>query len=216
MECDLIYPESESEMFDAPCIVAAVYFDDEELISFGLNESAFELDNAFIDLNEFEKAFELWNSPLYLSNFYDEYRSFFQQDYWREITERDFLEDVTRSVTRIKDTLIQKMEKNDFPSLVAPLDTQDEEKRMYDSIRVKIKQGSIDGHHPFRFYAIEIEENKCYLITGATIKVHKDMLKAPNTTIEMRKLEHILNILTLNEVNTKDTFIDYYLKQERN
>ena len=59
MECDLIYPESESEMFDAPCIVAAVYFDDEELISFGLNESAFELDNAFIDLNEFEKAFEL-------------------------------------------------------------------------------------------------------------------------------------------------------------
>ena len=209
MEYDLIYPECEREMLDASCIVAAVYFNKGELIDIGLDSDAVELDDAFIDDNEFVKAFKLWKSPLYLSDFYDKYQSFLEEEYWHNITEEDFFRDVGRSVSRNMDELVEKMENNEFSSLVEPLDVEDEDKRLYDSIRVKIKQGTIGGHYPFRFYAIEVEENKCYIITGATIKVHKDMGKAPNTKLELEKLARVMKELEENEVKDKEAFIDY-------
>ena len=117
--------------------------------------------------------------------------------------------DVSRSLRRNKDSLIEKIENNEFHSLVEPLGDEDVEKRLVDSIRVKVKQGTIGGHYPFRFYAIEVEENKCYIITGATIKVHKDMGKAPNTKLELEKLARVMKELEENEVKDKEAFIDY-------
>lgn len=209
MEYDLLYPVSEREMLDAPCIVAAVYFNKDELIEIGVIPDAMELDDAFIEENEFQKAFKLWQSPLYLSEFFDKYHPFFEAEYWRNITEEVFLKDVDRSLNRNRDELIDKMENNEFPSLVEPLDDIDESKRLYDSIRVKIKQGTIGGHYPFRFYAIEVEENKCYIITGATIKVHKDMGKATNTKLELEKLRRVYEELATNGVKDKEAFINF-------
>jgi len=209
MEYDLLYPESEREMLDAPCIVAAVYFNKDELIEIGVTQDAMELNDAFVEENEFIKALKLWRSPLYLSDFFDKYRSFFEVDYWHSITEEDFLKDVSRSLNRNRDELIEKMNNNEFPSLVEPLDDIDEAKRLYDSIRVKIKQGTIGGHYPFRFYAIEVEENKCYIITGATIKVHKDMGKATNTKLELEKLRRVYEELATNGVKDKEAFINF-------
>ena len=209
MEYDLLYPESEREMLDAPCIVAAVYFNKDELIEIGVTQDAMELNDAFVEENECIKALKLWRSPLYLSDFFDKYRSFFEVDYWHSITEEDFLKDVSRSLNRNRDELIEKMNNNEFPSLEEPLDDIDEAKRLYDSIRVKIKQGTIGGHYPFRFYAIEVEENKCYIITGATIKVHKDMGKATNTKLELEKLRRVYEELATNGVKDKEAFINF-------
>lgn len=209
MEYDLLYPEDEREMLDAPCIVAAVYFNREELIELGMDPGAMELDDAFIEYNEFEKAFKLWQSPLYLSDFFDMYRAFFAAEYWDGITEEGFYRDVNRSIRLIKEELIDRMEKNAFPSLVEPLDSIDDKKRLYDSIRVKIKQGTVAGRYPFRFYAIEIEENKCYIITGATIKVHKDMGKAENTKLELKKLRRVYEELERHGVKDREAFVNY-------
>lgn len=209
MEYDLLYPESEREMLDAPCIIAAVFFSKEELLDIGVEPGSIEINDTFVEENEFIKAFKLWRSPLFLSDFYDKYRSFFGVDYWHSITEEDFLKDVDRSLNRNRNELIDKMENNEFPTLVEPLDDIDEKKRLYDSIRVKIKQGTIGGHYPFRFYAIEVEENKCYIITGATIKVHKDMGKATNTQIELEKLRIVFEELTAHDVKDKEAFINY-------
>lgn len=206
---DLIYPKNEQDLNEVPCVVAAVYFSKEELIDIGVDPDAIELDDAFIEDNEFEKAFKVWGSPLYLSDFFDKYRSFLEAEYWRGITEEEFLRDVSRSLRGNKDALIEKIENNDFHSLVEPLGEEDVEKRLIDSIRVKIKQGTIGGHHPFRFYAIEVEEKKCYVITGATIKVHKDMGKAPNTKLELEKLARVMQELEASEVKDKEAFIDY-------
>lgn len=206
---DLIYPKNEQDLNEAPCVVAAVYFSKEELIDIGVAPDAIELDDAFVEENEFEKAFKVWGSPLYLSDFYDKYRPFLEAEYWRGITEEMFLRDVSRSLRGNKDTLIEKIENNDFHSLVEPLGDEDVEKRLIDSIRVKVKQGTIGGHYPFRFYAVEVEENKCYVITGATIKVHKDMGKAPNTKMELEKLARVMQDLEESEVKDKEAFIDY-------
>lgn len=209
MEYDLICPEREREMLDAPCIVTAVYFNRDELIDIGVPPDSIELDDAFINENEFRKALKLWESPLYLSDFYDKYHSFLSVEYWRNISEEEFLHDVGRSLSKNKRELIDKIEKGEFPSLVEPLGDIDEERRLYDSIRVKIKQGTIGGHYPFRFYAIEVEENKCYILTGAAIKVHKDMGKATNTKLELLKLRRVFDELAANKVKDKEAFINY-------
>lgn len=39
------------------------------------------------------------------------------------------------------------------------------------------------------------------------------MKKAPNTEIELKKLEKVFKVLDLNEVKTKDTFIEFFKKR---
>ena len=195
MEFDIIYPENKADAFDAECVIAAVFFDEDELRTFGVKSDSLELDDAFYNYNQFEKAFKLWSSP----------------EYWRDISETTVLTEVSRSLNKIRKTIIDAMENNTFHELIKPLDAAEEEKRIYESIRVKLKQGTIIGHYPFRFYAIEVEEKKCYLITGATIKVHKDMKKADNTDIELTKLEHALKYINYNDIDTKDTFVTHAL-----
>jgi len=207
MDFDIIFPENIADAYDAECVIAAVFFDDNDLLSFGLTSDSYELDDAFYDYNELDKAFQLWSSPLYLSDFYNKFNSYFQADYWRKISEETFQEEVNRSLNKIRLTIINAIENNTFHELVEPLEFGEDEKRLYESIRVKLKQGTIIGHHPFRFYAIEIEEKKCYLITGATIKVHKDMKQVDNTKIELKKLEHTLQYIKDNGIDTKDTFV---------
>lgn len=207
MEFDIIYPENKADAFDAGCVIAAVFFDEDELLAFGVKGDSLELDEAFYHYNQFEKAFELWSSPRYLSEFYNQFKPYFQAEYWRNISEQTFQTEVIKSLNMIRKTIIEAMENNTFHELIEPLDIAEKDKRLYESIRVKLKQGTIIGHHPFRFYAIEVEEKKCYLITGATIKVHKDMKKADNTVIELRKLEHALRHVNGDCIDTKDTFI---------
>ena len=66
----------------------------------------------------------------------------------------------------------------------------------------------------FRFYAVEIEAKKCYLITSAAIKIYKDMLKVPNTRIEKEKIEFALRELNPNGIDTKELFIDFILQPQ--
>lgn len=207
MEFDIIYPENKADAFDAECVIAAAFFDEDELLAFGVQNDSLELDDVFYNFNQFEKAFELWSSPKYLSDFYNQYESYFQAKYWHNIPEHSFHTEVGKSLNTIRKRLTEAMETNTFHKLIEPLDNAEKEKRLFESIRVKLKQGTIHNHYPFRFYAIEIEEKKCYLITGAAIKVHKDMKKACNTTIELRKLEYALQYIINNGINTKDTFI---------
>lgn len=211
MEFDVIYPENKADAFDAEYVIAAVFFDEDELLAFGVKGDSLELDEAFYHYNQFEKAFELWSSPRYLSEFYNQFKSYFQADYWRNISEQTFQMEVIKSLNMIRKTIIEAMENHIFHELIEPLDIAEKDKRLYESIRVKLKQGTIIGHYLFRFYAIEVEEKKCYLITGATIKVHKDMNKAANTAIELRKLEHVLQQINDNDMDTKDTFVTQVL-----
>ncbi|MDE6378034.1 MAG: hypothetical protein K2K72_04745 [Duncaniella sp.] len=209
MEYDLIYPQDESLAKHVPCVVAAAYFDRDELIGLGVDPASYEVNACFVEDNEFSKPFNLWGSPKYLKEFFNKNLDFFKQEYWNDITEEEFVEDVTKSLNRIRREFIDLFNNHALHTKVEPLEPKEEDQRLHKSIRVKIKQGYIHGRYAFRFYAIEIEENKCYLITGATIKVHKDMLKAPNTSIEMAKLEYALKELSSESIDTKDAFIGF-------
>lgn len=214
MQYDLIYPDDESKMREAPCVIAASYFSAEELVGFGVDPDAFEVSAPFVDDNEFEKAFKLWASPLYLRKFFIENLSYFEQEYWHGITDYEFVSDVTRSLNRIKIELLDLFKNNRLHTIVEPLEPAEEDSRLTRSIRVKIKQGWIHNRLAFRFYAVEVEEKKCYLITGAAIKIHKDMLKAPNTRVEKEKIEFALQELSSNGIDTKELFIDFILQTQ--
>ena len=142
MEIDLIYPERREDALDAECVIAAVFFDNDELLSFGVDSNSWELDDAFYDYNQFEKAFELWGSPLYVSDFYDRFRLYFQEPYWRNISEDTFLKEVDKSRGVIRHAIYDAFENNSFYDMVEPLDHSDSENRLSESVRVKLKQCS--------------------------------------------------------------------------
>ena len=103
------------------------------------------------------------------------------------------------------------MENNSLSGLAEPLDESDANGRFFRSIRVKFKQGDIFHRFAFRIYAIEIEENTCYLITGGAIKITQQMSQAQNTLVELKKMDYAYWELDEHQVNTKETFIDYLL-----
>lgn len=72
MQYDLIYPSDIDQIRSVPCVVAASYFEAKELIAFGVSHSAFDVQNPFVEDNEFEKAFKLWDSPFYLKKFFND------------------------------------------------------------------------------------------------------------------------------------------------
>ena len=208
---DLIYPKELSEMRDTTCLVAAAVFDELELQSFGVNGNSYDFNPVFADLNEFDKLFALWSSPTYLVEFYEENLTYFEDDYWAGITITRFVIDVKQSLPHIKKQLYESMENNSLSGLAEPLDESEANGRLFRSIRVKFKQGDIFHRFAFRIYAIEIEENTCYLITGGAIKITQQMSQAQNTLVELKKMDYAYRELDEHHVNTKETFIDYLL-----
>lgn len=120
MEFDIIYPENKADAFDAGCVIAAVFFYEDELLAFGVKGDSLELDEAFYHYNQFEKAFELWSSPRYLSEFYNQFKPYFQAEYWRNISEQTFQTEVIKSLNMIRKTIIEAMENNTFHELIEP------------------------------------------------------------------------------------------------
>ena len=78
MQYDLIYPSDIDQIRSVPCVVAASYFEAKELIAFGVSHSAFDVQNPFVEDNEFEKAFKLWDSPFYLRKFFNDNIEYFK------------------------------------------------------------------------------------------------------------------------------------------
>ena len=209
---DLISPSTPKELRKSACVIAASVFDRDELKSFGVADTAYDFNPAFCDMNEFDKLFALWSSPAYLVEFYEEHATYFEDEYWTGITITRFVFDTRKSVPHIKRNLQQAIESGTISDIAQPLATTDEQMRSYKSIRVKFKEGSILNRFAFRIYAIEVEENKCYVITGGTIKIVWSMEDADNTKVELNKIHYVYHELLSNQVETKDSFVEYLLK----
>lgn len=107
-----------------------------------------------------------------------------------------------------------------FNTVVEPLGPEDVDLRLHTNIRVKVKKGWIHRRLAFRFFAVEIEDSKCYLITGATIKIHKFLHGADcdlkiSTVIRYGKILN-LKLIEIPETsstkNSGNTFIMYSFK----
>lgn len=88
MQYDLVIPEDPGEILDVKCLVVAAFYDENERRSFGIAE---DIIDAFPDDNELNVFFNMLKSPLIISDFYDENRSLLQEDYWKDVSEDEFL-----------------------------------------------------------------------------------------------------------------------------
>lgn len=201
MQYDLVIPEDPGEILDVKCLVVAAFYDENERRSFGIAE---DIIDAFPDDNELNVFFNMLKSPLIISDFYDENRSLLQEDYWKDVSEYEFLNSTLVSGKEIVEWFLPAITDESWYDDMKPLSREDEEQRPDSSIRVKIKKGVIKNRYPFRIYAIEVEYKRCYIITGGTIKIHKDMRKADNTEIELKKLNYTLQQLQTDGIDTRE------------
>lgn len=70
-------------------------------------------------------------------------------------------------------------------------------------VRLKSKYGFIINKITFRIYAIEVDVG-CFIITGGAIKIVKEMGQAPNTHLELRKINYLFDLLSAEGINTKE------------
>lgn len=188
-------------------MLAAIY-DEEELLSFGLTDKSDDLNECYLGKDEFTKWKELWRDPSYLSDFYCNHIEFFRNSYWKGIDEERFVTDTIAAAPRIFRDLKEALEKNKLEDLFQPLAPEDAKQAEYASIRVKSKFGQILQHFAFRIYAIKVDDG-CYVITGGAIKIDKDMGKAPNTRIELAKLNYTYEALSEKGLNNKASFLNF-------
>lgn len=89
------------------------------------------------------------------------------------------------------------------------LDEKEDAKRVGGkNYKVKAKYGYISNKVAFRLYGILLDkETVC--ITGGAIKIVLEMEDAPNTAIELRKMDLVARNLDANNVFDKDSFIDF-------
>ncbi len=189
--------------------ILSVQFDKEELLSMGMTEDQDELSDLYIDKDEFTKLYDLWKDPSYLDDFFDRYQDFFKDDYWTNTTKARFISDVTSSAPLIFREIVSLFNDDKLEEAFKPLDRVDKKKESFTSIRVKSKFGVINHHVAFRIYAIKIEDG-CYVITGGTIKLTREMLKAPNTAIELKKLNYVYK--ECGTYDDRSSFIEFILE----
>lgn len=209
MEYKQLYPADETLYADN--YLVSVVFSREELLSYGVDASAHELNEIYVELDEFNKLRELWQDPLYLEDFYFANSHHFRDPYWGEVEYESFIEDVILSAPLIFEKFSQVLASNEIDTLFEPLGKNDKKNSGKGiRIRVKSKFGKIGRRFAFRIYAIKVDDG-CYVVTGGTIKIVKEMHEAHNTTVELKKLQAVYSDLEESS-NDKNSFVEFLLE----
>lgn len=203
-----IYPP-DVEPKESEAVVLAAVFEEEDLEELSLQRDALEYDSLYLGQNEFTNLRAKWRDPFYLRSFYDENKEFFQTQYWRGISKERFVTDVTASRPQIFEdfhkSCINHTIYNHFEPLTeydAEVRNKNEQGKKHQLVKLKSKYGFIINKIAFRIYAIEVDIN-CFIITGGAIKIVKEMKQAPNTNLELQKLDYLFDLLITEGVSTK-------------
>lgn len=187
----------------------SVCFSKSELLSMGVQELADELDPEYVGKTEFSKLFSMWKDPLYLAEFFEKNSSLFSDSFWEGVTEDIFVRDVVQYSRLVFKEITRLLQTGQLFSAFESLDSKEESKRKRNKLfKVKAKYGYIAERVAFRIYGIMVDDNTV-CITGGAIKIVREMSDAPNTKIELKKMERVARNLSDNGVFDKDSFIDF-------
>ena len=204
-----IYPP-DVEPKDSEVIVLAAVFEEEDWEELSLQRDALEYDSLYLGNNEFTNTRAKWKDPYYLRSFYDDNRSFFQTPYWRGISKERFVTDVTASRPHIFRDFNNSCIDHEIYNHFEPLSKTDAKirknnergKKKHQLVKLKSKYGFKINKIAFRLYAIEVDVN-CFIITGGAIKIVEEMEQAPNTSLELQKIDYIYDMLIAEGISTK-------------
>lgn len=210
MEYDLYTYPSGAEPEEANEIVLAAIFEEEDWEKLSVPRDALEFDSLYLGNNELENIRAKWKDPFYLKPFYDENITFFQTQYWQGISRNRFVSDVVASRPQIFADFNNSCISFNLYDHFEPLTKKDakireineRKEKEHQLVKLKSKYGFILNRVAFRLYAIEIDFD-CFLITGGAIKIVEEMDQAPNTSLELQKLEYVYNLLIAEGISTK-------------
>lgn len=202
MKFNLIFADHNSESG-----IFSVIFDRNDLVKCGIDSGEIDFDETYLGKNEYQKILNLFSRDLwYLSCFYDNNKLFFDNDYWNNITEDEFIKNVREASGLINNQIENAFKNRTLDILFQPLkdDIYNIDQIL---LRTKSKFDKRKKKKLLRIYAIKIDDN-FYCITGGAIKVAPKMQDASNTNYELKKLNYIRDYLKANNVFDCDSFID--------
>jgi hypothetical protein len=191
--------------------VYSVVYNREELLAMGMKKDSPEVKKHYLGLHELHKLRSLWTDAGYLADFFDDNKNYFRDPYWKGITAEKFALDVRNSAPCIFKELIDLHKTGRLDEIFERLGDRGKVKKVNNLVNVKAKFGYITGKIAFRMYAIKLEYG-CYLITGGAIKIVSSMEDAPNTNVEIAKLNAVNSKLQTGGVFDDASFVDFMVE----
>lgn len=178
----------------------------------GVVKDAVDLDPIYLGKTEFSKLQMLWKDPLYLAAFFENNSSFFRVPFWKGVNEEYFVHEVARQSVAVFKEIESLLKSGNLLEKFASLDTENDIKRgKGEPYKVKAKYGNLSGRFIFRIYGLFLKD-KTICITGGALKIVEEMKNAPNTRLELIKMDYVIRDLKANDVFDKDSFIDFIVE----
>ena len=195
--------------------VFAIAFEKEDWDDMGIDKDALEYNPLYLGKNEFVVFRAKLNDPLYLNEFYENNADLLKTQYWCTVSRDRFVIDTTASWPDYYGDFTKACREYRVYDLFDPLGKGDaairaqneKRKRPHQLLRLKSKFGFILDRIPFRLYAIEVDFD-CFIITGGAIKIVEEMKQAPNTKLELQKLNTVLFELKKAGITNKKSLLD--------
>lgn len=197
-------------------VVFAIVFEKEDLEDLGLPDDALEYNELYFEKDEYTIFKAKLKDPIYLHSFYIENEVLLKEQFWARISRDRFVVDTITSYPTIFSDFKKAFKQKTLYDLFEPLDRTDEEIRKQNEggkhphrlVRLKSRYGFIAEKVPFRLYAIEVDTD-CFIITGGAIKIVEEMKQAPNTYLELKKIDYVFKELQEAGINNKESLLDY-------
>ncbi len=197
-------------------VVFAIVYEKEDLEELGLCEDALEFNELYFGKDEYAIFKAKLKDPLYLHSFYKENKDLLKAQYWQRVSKDRFVVDTIASYPTIFSDFKKAFKQKTLYDLFEPLDRTDdairkqneETKRPHRLVRLKSRYGFIANKIPFRIYAIEVDID-CFIVTGGAIKIVEEMKQAPNTSLELQKIDYVFKELRRAGISNKDSLLDY-------
>ena len=197
-------------------VAFAIVFEKEDLVELGIRNDALEFNELYFGKDEYAIFKAKLQDPLYLHSFYQENEELLKEQYWKRISRNRFVVDSIASFPTIFSDFKKAFIEKNLYDLFEPLDKTDVAirkqneggKHPHQLVRLKSRYGFIANKVPFRIYAIEVDTD-CFIITGGAIKIVEEMKQAPNTRLELKKINYVFKELQEAGINNKDSLLDY-------
>lgn len=212
---DVIYSSPEGE-FDYPeYLVLAATFEEEDFDEIGVPRSSVEFDDLYLGKNEFENFKNKLKDYSFWREFYDNHKLQLGLPYWQGVTKNRFVEDVIHYAPGMLEDFRECCERHGLYDHFEPLDKDDDRIRILNEkasthkiLKLKSKYGYVFNKLAFRLYAVEIDTN-CFIITGGTIKISRKMQEATNTSLELKKLNYLVESFNSAGIHSMATYLDF-------
>ncbi len=181
----------------------SITFTEDELISFGV-ESTDEEIISYGDVNEFDKFFQLYTDPLYVSSFVDEHEVLFLDEFWSKFTLRDIKKGVLLSAEKFISLIERTQKAKKLDSLFSPLHKGEDRSEF---TQVHAYSQGINDISFLRLFAIKIDKNT-YLVTGGCVKTAQNLQGSEKMRTELNKLNAVEAYLIAKGIKTETVVLE--------